>query len=258
MDGSPIGWQNMPKEDAQKLGAIMLFGEKYPDVVRVVSVGDFSRELCGGTHLTSAGQIGLVRIVGEESVAKGIRRMTALTGPAALEHVRRNESALVQTAALLRIPPAEVPRRVESLVGEVRQLKKQLAAGPKTEGLSIDQLLADAAETAGTRIVVAEVPAGTPPMMRGLIDQLRRKAAPVAVLLAARQDEGKVMLIAGLSRDLVEQGMDAVKWVRAAAAKVQGGGGGRPDMAQAGGKDADKLPDALETARTSIQDMLAG
>jgi len=258
MDGSPIGWQNVPKEDAQKLGAIMLFGEKYPDVVRVVSVGDFSRELCGGTHLTSTGQIGLVRIVGEESVAKGIRRMTALTGPAALEHVRRHESALTQAAALLRIPPADVPARVESLLGEVRQLKKQLAAGPRAEGLSIDRLLAHATETAGTRIVVAEVPAGTPPMMRGLIDQLRRKAAPVAVMLAARQDEGKVLLIAGLSRDLVEGGLDAVQWVRAAAAKVHGGGGGRPDMAQAGGKDADKLPDALETARTSIQDMLAG
>ncbi len=258
MEGSEVRWENMPKEEAQKLGAIMLFGEKYPDVVRVVSVGDFSKELCGGTHLSSTGQIGLVRIVGEESIAKGIRRITALTGTAALDLVRRNESALAQAAAILRIPPSEVPERVESLVSEVRQLKKQLAAGPRTEGVSVDQLLSDATEVAGTRIVVAEVPAGTPPMMRGLIDQLRRKAAPVAVMLAARQDENKVMLIAGLSRDLVEKGMDAVQWVRAAAATVQGGGGGRPDMAQAGGKDADKLPETLETARTSIREMLAG
>ncbi|HUT88970.1 MAG TPA: alanine--tRNA ligase [Thermoguttaceae bacterium] len=258
MQGSEVGWENMPKEDAQKLGAIMLFGEKYPDVVRVVSVGDFSKELCGGTHLSSTGQIGLVRIVGEESIAKGIRRMTALCGPAALDHVRRNESALARAAGILRIPPTEVPERVESLVSEVRQLRKRLAAGPRTEGVSVDQLLSDATEVAGTRIVVAEVPEGTPSMMRGLIDQLRRKAAPVAVMLAARQDENKVLLLAGLSRDLVEQGMDAVQWVRAAAAKVQGGGGGRPDMAQAGGKDAEKLPDAFEAARTSIQEMLGG
>jgi alanyl-tRNA synthetase len=105
---------------------------------------------------------------------------------------------------------------------------------------------------------VAEVPDGTPPIMRTLIDQLRRKAAPVAVMLAARQEEGKVMLIAGLSRDLVAQGMDAVKWVRAAAAKVQGGGGGRPDLAQAGGKQLEKLPEALEVARTAAARMLGG
>jgi alanyl-tRNA synthetase len=245
VDAEAVDATVMPMVEARKLGATMLFGEKYSDEVRVVSVGRYSKELCGGTHLESTGQIGLFKITSEESVAAGTRRIVALTGSRALKQVRRNEAALSRAAAVLRVPGAEVPDRVESLVEEVRQLKKQLAAGPRTEAFTVDHLLGDAVDVAGTKVVVAEVPEATPPMMRGLIDQLRRKAAPVAVMLAARQGEGKVTLIAGLSRDLVEQGADAVQWVRAAAAKVKGGGGGRPDMAQAGGKDPEKLAEAL-------------
>ncbi len=258
MENVPIAWENVPLAEARKSGAMMLFGEKYPDVVRVVSLGDFSRELCGGTHLDNTGQVGPFKILGEESVSAGTRRITALTGPAALEHVRRSELALAKTAALLKVPVAEVPDRVEALVKEVRQLKKQLAAGPRAEAVTVKELLLEAREIGRTKVVVAEVPEASPPVMRQLIDQLRRKAAPVAVMLAARQDEGKVLLIAGLSRDLVERGLDAVEWVRTAAAKVKGGGGGRADMAQAGGKDADKLPEALQTARASIEQLLAG
>jgi alanyl-tRNA synthetase len=133
-----------------------------------------------------------------------------------------------------------------------------LAAGPKGEAASVEQLAAGATEVAGVRIVAAEVPGGTPQSLRDLVDKLRRKAAPVAVLLGARQDEGKVMLVAGLSRDLVERGLDAVEWIRAAAALVGGGGGGRPDMAQAGGKLPDRLPEALEAGRAHIEKCLAG
>jgi len=255
-EAAPVRVSVMPLVEARKLGATMLFGEKYSDEVRVVSMGQYSKELCGGTHLGSTGQVGLFKIVGEESVSAGTRRITALTGPAALDQIRRNEAALSKTAVVLRVPPEEVPQRVESLVKEVRKLKRQLAAGPRSEGVTVDQLLSQATEAAGVKIVVAEVPEATPPALRRLIDQLRRKAAPVAVMLAARQDEGKVTLIAGLSRDLVERGLDAVQWVRAASAQVEGGGGGRADMAQAGGKDAQKLPQALDTARASIFQML--
>jgi len=200
--------------------------------------------------------VGLLKIIGEESVAAGTRRITALTGPAALEHVRRTEATLAQTAALLRVAVDEVPQRVEALLKEIRQLKKHAAAGSKAGGVSADKLLAEAAEVHGARVVVAELPEANPQAMRELIDQLRRKAAPVAVLLAARQEEEKVMLVAGLSRDLVQRGLDAVKWVRTVAAVVDGGGGGRPDLAQAGGKLAKKLPEALETARATIGEML--
>jgi len=257
-EAAPIAWKNMPLAEARSSGATMLFGEKYPDVVRMVSVGDFSKELCGGTHLDNSGQVGLLKIIGEESVAAGTRRITALTGPAALEHVRRTEATLAQTAALLRVAVDEVPQRVEALLKEIRQLKKHAAAGSKAGGVSADKLLAEAAEVHGARVVVAELPEANPQAMRELIDQLRRKAAPVAVLLAARQEEEKVMLVAGLSRDLVQRGLDAVKWVRTVAAVVDGGGGGRPDLAQAGGKEAEKLPEALETARATIGQMLGG
>ena len=256
-DGQPVDWKNMLLADARKAGATMLFGEKYPDVVRVVSMGQFSKELCGGTHLDSTAGVGLFKIVGEESVAAGTRRITALTGPAALEHVCRNETVLARTAALLKVPAEEIPDRVEALAKEVRQLKKQLSAGPKPQQTEIEGLLADATEVAGTKVVIAEVPDAAPNVLRQLIDQLRRKASPVAVMLASRQDDGKVILVAGISRDLVGRGLDAIQWVRTAAVVVDGGGGGRPDMAQAGGKNAEKLPQALELARAGIEQLLA-
>ena len=257
MEAGPIESVEMPLAEAKQLGATMLFGEKYSDRVRVVSMGDYSRELCGGTHLDNTGRVGLVKITHEESVAAGTRRITALTGPAALEQVRRGEAALVETAAVLKVPSADVPQRVEALLKEIRQLKKRAVARPKPDAVAIDSLLGDATEVAGAKLIVAEIPGTDADGLRKLIDQLRRKAAPIAVLLAAKQDEGKVMLVAGFSRDLVEKGADAIKWVRAAAAKVKGGGGGRPDMAQAGGKNADSLPEALQTARTAVEEMLS-
>ena len=256
LDSAPVVAQEMPLAEARKLGAMMLFGEKYPDNVRVISMGSFSKELCGRTHLENTGSIGLLKIVAEESIAAGTRRVTALTGLAALDYVRQTEHALVQAAAVLKIPPKEVPERVAALAKEVRQLKKQ-GGTPRPEGASVDQLLAEAIDVGGTKVVVAEVHAAQAPALRGLIDQLRKVASPVAVLLASPQEEGKVMLVAGLSRDLVGRGLDAVTWVKSAAAIVDGSGGGRPDMAQAGGKDASKIPQALQAARSSIQTMLA-
>ncbi len=254
--GEPIGCENLPLAEARKAGATMLFGEKYPDVVRVVSAGSFSKELCGGTHLDNTAGVGLFKIVGEESIAAGTRRITALTGLRALESIQRLQAILRRAAASVKVPPDELSERVESLAKEIRQLKKQAAAGPRADGVSVDQLIADAADLGGVKVVIAEVPGG-PNELRQLIDQLRRKAAPVAVLLANRQeDQKKVTLIAGLSRELIERGLDAVKWVRAAAAVVDGGGGGRADMAQAGGKIPEKLPAALEAAREEIEKLL--
>ena len=131
-------------------------------------------------------------------------------------------------------------------------MQKKASAAPKADGVGVDQLVANAVEVQGVKIVAADVPGGTPQSLRDLIDQLRRKAAPVAVLLGTKQDEGKVMLIAGLSRDLVDRGLDCVQWIRAAAALVGGKGGGRADMAQAGGKLAEKLGEALELGRKEI------
>ena len=243
----PISWQNMPLAEARKSGAMMLFGEKYPDVVRMVSMGDFSKELCGGTHLDNTSQVGLFKIVGEESVAAGTRRITALTGPASIEKIRQNEQLLAESAALLKVPMANLPGRIEALTKELRTLKKQVAAVSKTGDLSADKLLEQAVEIAGVKVIVAEVPGGNPATMREQIDQLRRKAAPVAVLLGSRAG-GKVALVAGISRDVEARGFSAVEWIRAAAQPVGGSGGGRNDMAQAGGKEPAKLPAAIESA----------
>ena len=327
-EGREISAKNMSLPEARKLGATMLFGEKYPDVVRVVKMGEFSKELCGGIHLDNTGQVGLVKIVGEESVAAGTRRITALTGRAALKYAQEQvsilnetaplfnlpikktdieallnegrqaaldflhgaESVLARVTAAMKIPAAEVAariknlieenlqlkqkleteddtasqasddadlvERIESLIKENRQLKKQLAAGSKTAGTDADELLSKAEEIAGVKAVITQVPDATPDSMRELIDQLRRKAAPIAVMLVAPAEEGKVVLMAGLSRDLVEKGLDAVKWVRAAAKLVKGGGGGRPDLAQAGGKDDSKIADALQKAKADLSKAL--
>ncbi len=251
----PVHWTTLPIAEARQAGAMMLFGEKYPDVVRMVSMGKFSKELCGGTHLDNTGQIGLCRIIGEESVAAGTRRITALTGKHALDRLRTSETALAEAAAALRVPPAEVPQRVTALVREARELKKQLASGGKVAGASADELLAAAQDVNGAKLIVAEVPEATADGLRQLIDQLRRKAASAAVLLASCAED-KVVLVAGVTHDLETKGMNAGQWVREVAKVVGGSGGGRADMAQAGGKDPAKLPAALELARTKAKEQL--
>jgi alanyl-tRNA synthetase len=255
VEAATVSWTTLPIADARKAGAMMLFGEKYPDLVRMVSMGEFSKELCGGTHLDNTGQVGLFHIVGEESVAAGTRRITALTGPEAFARMRHSEAALADAAAVLRVPPSDVPDRVAALVKEVRDLKKQLASGGKVGGASADDLLASAVEVGGAKLLVAEVPDAGADALRQLIDTLRRKAGSAAVLLASRSED-KVVLVAGITKDLEKKGMNAGAWVREAATVVGGSGGGRADMAQAGGKHPEKLPDALAAASASAQTKL--
>jgi alanyl-tRNA synthetase len=253
--GAKIAWRTMPMAQARETGAMMLFGEKYPDIVRLVSIGEFSKELCGGTHLDNSGQVGLFKIVAEESVAAGTRRITALTGAGAIEHVRQLETALTQTAAALRVAPSEVPTRVAALVKELRELKKQTAAAPRAGGVTAEKLLAEARKIGDVRVVVSEAPGADASVMRQLIDQLRKTASPVAVLLGASAED-RVTLVAGISRDLEQRGLNAGGWIRGAAEVVGGRGGGKSDMAQAGGRHPEKLGAALEAARTEIESLL--
>ncbi len=250
-----ISWRSLPLAQARESGAMMLFGEKYPDIVRMVSIGEFSKELCGGTHLDNSGQIGLFKIVGEESVAAGTRRIVALTGSAALARVREQEAALAETAALLRVPAAEVPHRVAALTKELRDLKKQAQAAPRAGGVTADALLAQATEIDGVKIVVAEVPGGDANTMRQLIDQLRKTAGTVAVLLGSAVED-KVTLVAGIGRELQSRGVNAGEWIKSAAEVVGGRGGGKPDMAQAGGKHPEKLSEALAAGREAMASLL--
>jgi alanyl-tRNA synthetase len=248
-EGATVTSRVMDLDAARKSGATALFGEKYPDRVRVVSMGDFSRELCGGTHLTNTGQVGLCKIVSEESVAAGTRRMTALTGPKALEKVRHDEELLIELAQLAKAPRIEdLPQRVSALVDEVRTLRQNLhkLSAQAAVGL-VDELLEKAHDVEGVKIVVHQAEGWDADTMRSHIDELRRKASPLAVLFGSAAD-GKVVLVAGLSKELIERGLSAGDWVKAAAKAVGGGGGGRPDLAQAGGKHADKLPQAMADA----------
>jgi alanyl-tRNA synthetase len=251
---APVTAELLPLAEARHAGAMMLFGEKYPDVVRMVSIDGLSRELCGGTHVTSTGQIGVVRIVGEESVSAGTRRITAVTGARALERFRHAEQTLAEAAAALKVPVGELPHRLVAVVKELKDLKKAKPAAGGT-ALSADELLAAAETVAGTRVVVADAKGGDAGAMRQCIDLLRRKGSPIAVLLGSVEGD-KVTLVAGISRELEEQGLSAGTWIKDPAAAVGGKGGGRPDLAQAGGKLVDQLPAALAAARQSIQRLL--
>jgi alanyl-tRNA synthetase len=260
LEASPVSWSVMPIEEAKKLGAMALFGEKYPENVRVVRMGEFSRELCGGTHLDNTSQVGLFKIVGEESVSAGTRRISALTGKAALDLVRQEEDVLSEVSAALKVPPAQAADRIAALLEEVKALKKQATqkraeTGPKT---SADDLLAAAAAVGEASVVTHAVPGASPDELRQLIDVLRRKVpAKLAVLLATVAD-GKVHLAAALTPDLIAQGLHAGQWLKEVAPVVGGGGGGRPDLAQAGGKVPDKVPAALERALEFLRSKLGG
>jgi alanyl-tRNA synthetase len=254
----PVSAQRLPLADARHAGAMMLFGEKYPDIVRMVSMGSdderVSRELCGGTHVSNTGEIGLVRIVGEESVSAGTRRVTAVTGFESLRRMRRAEQTLSEAASSLKVPTHDLPTRLTALTKELKELRKG-TGGAAAAGVSPDELLAAAVTVGDTRLVVASLSSGDAGSMRQCIDQLRRKGSPIAVLLGGC-DGGKVTLVAGISRELEERGLSASTWINEAAPLVGGKGGGRKDLAQAGGKDPDKLGDALEAAKAAMQRLL--
>jgi len=256
LEAVPVSARLLPLAEARHAGAMMLFGEKYPDLVRMVTMDGVSRELCGGTHVSSTGQIGLVRIVAEESVSAGTRRITAVTGGRALERLRQAERTLAEAAGILKVPVADVPQRLATVVKELKELKKAKPAAAAA-GVTPETLLAGAVEVGGARVVVADMQGGDANAMRQAIDQLRRKASPIAVLLGSVEGD-KVTLVAGISKELEARGLSAGNWIRDVATVVGGKGGGRPDLAQAGGKLVAKLPEALAMARQQIQTLLAG
>ncbi|HYB43308.1 MAG TPA: alanine--tRNA ligase [Candidatus Methylomirabilis sp.] len=238
---SPV---EMGLQEALKTGAMALFGEKYGDRVRVIKIGDFSTELCGGTHLEATGQIGLFKVTGEGAVASGVRRIEAVTGEDALRHVGQEEAALRESASLLKIPPLELPKRLQRLLDEQRQLEKHLAQLEARLARSRAQELAAAArEVAGVAVIAARLDGLDPDGLRSVVDTLRERVSSGVICLGSVVD-GKVNLVASVSKDLTKR-FPAGKLVQEVAKLVGGGGGGRPDLAQAGGKDPGKLDDAL-------------
>jgi alanyl-tRNA synthetase len=247
----PVSWRELSIAEAKALpGVKAFFGDKYGDVVRVVDVGDgFSREFCGGTHLEHTGQIGYFKIVGEEAVGKGVRRLTCVTARMAVEVVQQEDAILAELSGSFRCKPDELPSRIAGLQEEVKKLQAQLKKGAATDLAGVgDRLLAAATEVNGAKIVVGELPAAPEETLRTQVDRIRQKAGS-AVVVIGWADDGKVGLMAAATDDLIKKGAHAGKLVQEAAKVVGGKGGGRPNLAQAGGKEPAKLAEALEVAR---------
>jgi len=245
LEDPPVRIAHMPIEEARAQGAMALFGEKYDEVVRVVAVGDFSKELCGGTHLDHAGRIGLFKVVAEESVAAGVRRITAVTGTGALEHVRRTEETLRALCRNLKATPETLAERVAGLQRQIRDLKNELAqARSLTRRGGLDELLSRIQDVDGVAVLAAEVEGADASALREAADAVRAKRGSIVLVLGSRAG-GKVVLVAAVTPDLAERGLHAGRLAGEVAKAVGGGGGGRPDFAQAGGKNPEALPEAL-------------
>ncbi|SBT07014.1 alanyl-tRNA synthetase [Candidatus Accumulibacter aalborgensis] len=244
----------MPIEEAQRSGAMMLFGEKYGDEVRVLTIGS-SKELCGGVHVRRCGDIGLFKIVAETGVAAGVRRVEAVTGDNALALVQQQQALLAEAAAAFRAPVSEVPAKLAQVLDNVRALEKDLARlKARLASAQGDDLLAQAVEVKGVKVVAAVIEGADVNTLRSTIDKLRDKLKSAIVVLAATSD-GKVTLIAGVTADLTSK-VKAGELVNMVALQVGGKGGGRPEMAQAGGNDPARLPAALASVRAWVEQRL--
>jgi alanyl-tRNA synthetase len=235
--------QVMALDDAQRSGAMMLFGEKYGDTVRVLSIGS-SKELCGGTHVQATGDIGLFKIVAESGVAAGIRRVEAVTGDNALAYLQSLEATVGQVAGALKATPAELPARLGAVLDQVRALEKEIAAlKGKLASAQGDELLAQAVDVKGLKVLAAVLQGADAKTLRDTLDKLKDKLKTAAIVLAV-VDGGKVQLAAGVTHDSIGR-VKAGELVNFVAQQVGGKGGGKPDMAMAGGTDPARLVDAL-------------
>jgi alanyl-tRNA synthetase len=252
-ESHPVRAIETTRREAEELGAMALFGEKYGDWVRMVEVEDVSRELCGGTHVGATAEIGLFHVTTETSSASNVRRIEAVSGPAASELFRERTGTLHELAAMLRVPESEVPRAVGRLRDQVKELQRRPAEGAG-EGQA-DQLVESAKELSGVHVVVEAVEASDPRALLELSDKVKQRLETGAVVLGSAAN-GRVHLVANFAPAAVERGLKAGEVVRAAAEVAGGGGGGRDTMAQAGGRHPEKLPEALGTARVRIENTL--
>ncbi|HEX9181138.1 MAG TPA: DHHA1 domain-containing protein, partial [Burkholderiales bacterium] len=248
-----VATRNMKYDEAIKCGAMALFGEKYGDEVRVVGMGDFSTELCGGTHVKRTGDIGLFKIVSQSAVAAGVRRVEAVTADGALHHIQQQEAKLEEIAERLKAPAQELPQKIAQIVDNVKALEKELARlRSKLASGQGGDLASQAVDVKGVKVLAAAVDGADAKTLREAVDKLKDRLKSAAVVLASTEG-GKVTLIAGVTADLTAK-VKAGDLVGHVAAKVGGKGGGRPDMAQGGGTDPSRLPEALD----SVGDWVAG
>jgi alanyl-tRNA synthetase len=246
-------WRNIevdislkPIAEAKEMGAMALFGEKYGDIVRVVKVGDYSLELCGGCHVPNTSVIGLFKIVSESGIGAGTRRIEAVTGESAYQLLNDQVGLLKEAADKLKTNPKEIVNRIEVLMTEMRQLQRENESlASKLGNIEAGNLVSKAKEIDGVTVLAARVQAADMNNLRNMADDLKQKLGSAVILLGSTND-GKVNLISAVTKDLIDKGYHAGKLIKEVATRCGGGGGGRPDMAQAGGKDPEKLDSALQ------------
>ena len=259
LKGIPVETREMPIEEAKKLGAMALFGEKYGDVVRVVSAGDFSVELCGGTHADNTAKLGLFKIVSESSVAAGIRRITAVTGFGVLKHIENDERIMQSAAAAMKLGNvAELDKRAATLAAEVKTKDRELAElRSEISALKAGSLMDSARQVGGVRLITAEVEVSNPGELRSMCDTARDNGADiVAVFAGVNKEKGTLNFACACGADAIKLGAHAGNIVRETAKIAGGSGGGKPDSAMAGAKDASKADEALAAVDSIVSAML--
>jgi len=248
----------MPIAEAKAKGAIAMFGEKYGDMVRVIDFPGVSMELCGGTHVRNTAEIGVFKIISEAGISSGVRRIEAVAGPAVLEYLNVRDKVVRDLSDRFKVKPEELPERVTVLQTELRTTQKQLESLKAELALSKSEALLTTAQTVGDyKIIVAELGSVDPESLKTAAERLLQKLGNGAVILGSVPEAGKVSLVAAFSPDVNKKGLLAGKFVGEIAKICGGGGGGRPNLAQAGGRDASKLPEALEYARTQLKATLS-
>ncbi|MDQ3829217.1 MAG: alanine--tRNA ligase-related protein, partial [Candidatus Tectomicrobia bacterium] len=251
----PVEVVHSALHEALQMGAMALFGEKYGDDVRVVKIGDFSMELCGGTHLRSTGEIGLFKVIQAGGVAAGVRRIEALTGEAAFAHVRREEATLNELRELLKAQAFEEPARVQRLMEQVRELEREVETlKGRLANARTQDLLDGVTEVNGVKVLTLREGSMTQADLRKLVDMAKERLRS-GVVVAASVVDGKVALVAGVTSDLTRR-VHAGELAKAVAVLIDGSGGGRPDMAQAGGRRPEKLAEALGKVPAIVESQL--
>jgi alanyl-tRNA synthetase len=259
LENQPVRALTTTLDEARRLGAMALFGEKYGDVVRMVEVGDgsLSRELCGGTHVRATAEIGLFKVLSETSSAANVRRIEAITGPRGVELMREHDRLLTEAALELRVTWERVPEAVDELRARVKELEQAARRGGANGAVDIDALAQRAQELGGARVLTATVQVPDGKALLDVADRLKAKLGDAAIVLGSAAED-RVDLVASVAPSLVARGVKAGDIVKAAAAEVGGGGGGRDTLARAGGRDATKLPEAIAAALRAIEAALTG
>ncbi|HYX14467.1 MAG TPA: alanine--tRNA ligase [Nostoc sp.] len=247
----------LPIAEAKARGAVAMFGEKYGEEVRVIDFPNVSMELCGGTHVSNTAEIGVFKIISEAGVASGVRRIEAVSGPAILDYLNLRDKVVKDLSDRFKVKPEEVPDRITSLQSELRNTQKELETLKVQLAIAKSDSLLQTAETVGdSKIIVAQLEDVDPESLKTAAERLLQKIGNGAVVLGSVPEEGKVSIVAAFSSEVNKKGLQAGKFVGAIAKICGGGGGGRPNLAQAGGRDASKLPEALQQAESELKSAL--